>query len=174
MSTYISVCSTEMYQQTYLSFLLEHYEQLCLPYSFPVSLSFLASPLLMDREAFLCFNDDDEVIGSFSYIYGTGENQYEDKHVIQVQVVFFREEYRVTRLFLQAIQFLIEHITDLEEDVRELRFWAPEDEKLRRLFSKISEKTASVDTVFGPIDEYRTTFSDLQAYAAKFRHEAFL
>jgi len=169
MSTYISVCSSEMYQQTYLSFLLEHYDRLGLPYSYPVALSFLSSPILMDREAFLCFNDEDEVIGAFSYIYGTGENQYEDKHVIQVQVVFILEKYRVTRLFLQAIQFLIEHITDLEEDVRELRFWTPANDRLRRLFSKFAEKIDSVDTVFGPIDEYRTAFSDLRAYAAKFR-----
>jgi hypothetical protein len=173
MNTYISVCSTEMYQQTYMEFLLKHYAQLNLPYSYPVTLSFLASPIMMEREAFLCFNDEEEVVGAFSYIYGTGDNQYEDVHVIQIQVAFLLEDYRSTRLFLQALQFLTEYISHLGENVEELRFWTPADEKLRRLFGKIAENTASVDTSFGTLDEYRASFSSLQAYGAKFPHEPF-
>lgn len=169
MGTYISVCSSEMYQQKYMEFLLEHYTQLNLPYSYPVTLSFLASPILMDRETFLCFNDDHEVIGAFSYIYGTGEHQYEDVHIIQIQVAFFLEEYRSTRLFLQAIQFLTDHITQLGENVQEIRFWTPADDYLRRLFHKIATKNASVDTSFGTLDEYQASFPAWQAYSTKFR-----
>jgi len=173
MRTYFSICTTEMYQQKYMLFLLENYKDLNLPYPYPVTLSFIASPLLMTKESFLCFNDLDEVIGAFSYIYGTGEKQYEDRHVIQMQVVFFREEYRATRLFLQALQFMTEHIAYMGDDVREVRFWAPADDRLRRLFGKIADIVSSADSTFGLLDEYHARFSAWKSYAARFRHQPF-
>ncbi|CAI8981476.1 N-acetyltransferase domain-containing protein [Brevibacillus sp. IT-7CA2] len=173
MDHYFSICSAEMYYEKYMAFLLENYDQLRMPYSFPVTLSFLASPVLMEGKAFLCFNDDDEVIGAFSYIYGTGENQYEDKHIVQIQVVYFLEQYRSSRLFLHALQYVTEYIAYMEEDVKEFRFWTSSDDSLRKLFSKIAERIASVETANGPLDEYRASFLAWQSYAAKFQHEPF-
>ncbi|WP_134683677.1 hypothetical protein [Brevibacillus migulae] len=173
MSYYFSVCTTEMYQQKHILFLLENYKDLGLPYPFPLTLSLIASPLLMERESFLCFNEDHEVIGAFSYIFGTGEMQYEDREVVQIQAVFIREEYRGSRVFLMALQFMTEYITFMGEDVREVRFWASDDVLLRRLFSKIADRVSSVDSAFGPLDEYHAPFAAWQAYASRFRHEPF-
>lgn len=173
MSYYFSICSSEMYQQKYLEFLLEHYKQLHLPYPFPVSLSFIASPVLMERESFLCFNEEDEIIGAFGYIYGTGENEYEDTHIVQIQIAFLQEKYRRTKLFLKGLQFLTQYIAQLDKEVEEFRFWAPANSYLRGLFSKIAKREASSETAFGSIDEYRASFPAWHTYAAGFRHEAY-
>ncbi|MFT9849466.1 hypothetical protein [Aneurinibacillus sp. REN35] len=172
MSYYFSICSSAMYQQKYLEFLLEHYNQLHLPYSFPVALSFIASPILMERESFLCFNEEHEVIGAFGYIYGTGENDYEDTHIIQMQIVFLQEEYHGTTVFLKGLQFLTQYLAQLDQEVTEFHFWAPADAYLRQLFTKIAQKVSSSETAFGTIDEYHASFSAWRTYAAKFRHEA--
>ncbi|WP_400164408.1 hypothetical protein ACAF76_000515 [Brevibacillus sp. TJ4] len=171
MYTYFSVCSTESYQQKYIVFLLENYEQLRLPYPFSVSLSFLASPILLEREAILALNEEEEPVAAFSYIYGTGENNYQDKDIVQVQIAFISEPYRNTRLFLRGLQFLIEYIESLDEPVKEFRFWAPADDDCRTLFGKMATLSSSVDTVFGRIDEYRSSFAAWKDYAARFRYD---
>lgn len=173
MNYYFAVCSTERYHQKYLEFLLEHYTQLNLPYSFPVSLSFIGSPVLLERQSFLCFNEEYEVIGALGYIHGTGENQYQDDHIVQIQTVFFVEEHRKTDMFIKGLQYLTQYIAQLNREVTELRFWTPTDDYLRRLFVKIAERTNSLNTSFGPIDEYRALFPAWHTYAHQFRHETY-
>ncbi len=167
-----SVCSSELDYDAYLAFLLENYEHIRLPYPFPVTLSFLASPLLMGEAAFLIFNEENQVIGAFSYIRGTGEHRYEDRHIVQIQVACIAEEHRCTRLFLYALQYFTQYLAHGEEQVQEFRFFAPSDDSLRRLFSKISSLTASLETDSGPLDEYRASFSEWQSYASQFRQTA--
>ncbi|WP_409344943.1 hypothetical protein [Paenibacillus sp. MBLB4367] len=173
MSFYFQVCSSESYQDQYLIFLLKHYKELNLPYSFPVSLSFLASPVLLQKEAFLCFNEMDEIVGTFSYICGTAENQYEDSHVAQIQIVFFVESYRQGRLFLKSLQYLVQYIAQLPDSITELRFWVPSCLHLHKLLSKLAVRFAIWDTAQGGIEEYRAQFKDWLTFAMKFRHDAY-
>ncbi|MGO4344507.1 hypothetical protein AB4Z45_03305 [Paenibacillus sp. MCAF9] len=173
MCYYFQVCSTESYQDKYLVFLLEHYKELKLPYSYPISLSFLASSVLMKKEAFLCFNEEDEIIGAFGYICGTAENQYEDTHVAQIQIVFIVDEYRRSRLFLESLQFLTQYIAQLSEPIIDFRFWVPVDLRLHKLLSKIAERKNTWETVQGVIDEYHASFSEWQTYVLKFRQEVY-
>ena len=165
----ITRCATEMYAQKYIEFLIEHYKQLKLPYPFPVLLGFVASPVTLGGETFLIYNDDYEVVGAFGYISGTGENEYEDKHVIQIQAALILEEYRKTSLFLKGLQYLTQYIAQLNQTVKEVRFWTPAQDELRRLLAKLTLDRNTHETVFGQLDEYRVSFSALQAYASKFR-----
>ncbi|MFE5321150.1 hypothetical protein ACFQ88_20815 [Paenibacillus sp. NPDC056579] len=170
MGYYFSICSMERYQEKYIEFLLEHYSQLRLPYSFPVSLSFIASPVLMNKEAILCFDEEnDEIVGAVGLIFGTGENHYQDTHVVQIQIAYIVKEHRSTRLFLEGLQFVTQYLAHLDEGVKELRFWAPADSTLRELFGKLAKRSASHETEFGALDEYYGTLADWQEYAAKFR-----
>lgn len=174
MRFYFSVCSTEFYQMKYLEFLLEHYSQLNLPYPFPIAYSFMVSPILMRRESILCFNEEDEVVGALGYIYGTGKGNYEDRHIVQIQLVFLLEKYRKTSLFIKGLQFLLQSIDQLNREVQELRFLAPAADDLRRLLAKMADRTASHATEYGPIDEYRASFLAWRTYASKFRRESYL
>ncbi|WP_282937510.1 hypothetical protein [Paenibacillus sp. RC67] len=171
MGYYFSVCAMERYQEMYLEFLLQHYSNLKLPYSFPVSLSFIASPVLMKKDAILCFDEEsNEIVGALGFIFGTGQQQYQDTHIVQIQIAYIAEGHRQTRLFLEGLQYLTQYLAHLDEGVTELRFWAPADDGLRRLFGKLGELTASRDTAFGTIDEYCAVLKDWQSYAAKYRH----
>ncbi|GED33053.1 hypothetical protein [Brevibacillus centrosporus] len=174
MSYDFSVCATEFYMQNYLEFLLENYSKLNLPYSFPVTLSYIASPAFMEQIAILCYSDDHEMIGTIGCILGTGENDYQDTHIAQIQVIHFLEPFRRTLLFLRTMQFFTQHLAQLPVDIRELRFWAPSDDYLRPLFSKLAKQTAVVETDHGgTLIEYRASFSDWHSYAAKFRHDQY-
>ncbi|WP_312108502.1 hypothetical protein [Brevibacillus reuszeri] len=169
MSYYFSICASEYYQQKYVEFLLGNYEHLQLPYAFPVALSYIVSPILMTHESFLCFNDDDDVVGAFGCIYGTGEKEYEDTEIVQIQVIFLAEPYRGTLLFARALHFFTEYLEQLDREVKELRFWATAEPSFQKLFVKVAARTATAHTEHGMLDEYRCSPSDLLAYAGRMR-----
>ncbi|WP_010277765.1 hypothetical protein [Paenibacillus senegalensis] len=174
MNYYFSVCSTYMYHNTYMDFILEHYTDLGLPYPFPEALSYIASPMLMGKEAILAFDEDDQLAGAFGYIHGTGERDYEDEQIIQIQSVYITKAHRRTGLFVQGLQFLLEHLAVQETAVEELRFWAPDRQDYRKLFSKFA--TRIVDNSAGSlsrIDEYRVSLDELKTYLDRFKKRPF-
>ena len=173
MGYYFQLCASELYQEKYITFLLEHYKELHLPYPFPVSFSFMASPFFMNGKVILCFDPDYEIVGALSYIHGTGDNNYEDTDVVQIQTVFLVDEHRKTRLFLKGLQFLTQYIAQLEQKVTEFRFWTPVRDDLRKLCDKIAERTATRETDFGMVDEYHAQFSTWHTYGMRFRHESY-
>ncbi|WP_127533946.1 hypothetical protein [Paenibacillus kobensis] len=163
-----NVCSTEMYQRKYMDFLLTYYEDLRLPYSFPIAFGFIASPVLLGEECFLCLDEEGDAIGAFSYIHGTGEENYKDRHIVQLQVAYLKPSYRCTTLFLQGLQTLAEHLNELNEEVQELVFWTETDGDSTRLFDKFALRTSIGESVI----EYRVTLPLLNAYLAKFTRRA--
>jgi len=172
MNGYFAVCLTEFYQHQYMKFLLENYKQLALPYPFPVALSFLASPVMLGADnglTILCFNDDDEVVGAIGALHGTGEHQYEDTHILQIQTVLLLEHYRKTRLLLRSFQFLLQYLEQSNKQVAEIRFWVPGNAEYKRLLLKVAELTQTA----GSLDEYRASLSAWQSYATKFRQEVY-
>ncbi|MFD0960249.1 hypothetical protein [Paenibacillus chungangensis] len=169
MGYYMAECATEMYMRNYMEFLLENYTELKLPYSFPVAFSYLASPVLLSRESFLCFDEEDEVVGAFGYIHGTGERNYENVHVIQLQVAYIKEGHRCTRLFLEGLRYLSEFLAERDEGVREIRFWAGVDAYSERLFSKFARQTARIESERGILCGYVVTVPELRDYLARFQ-----
>lgn len=159
------ICASEMYQRKYMDFLLKNYEDLRLPYSFPVAFRFIASPVLLLHECFLCVDEDGEAVGAFSYIHGTGEGNYEDRHIVQLQVAYLISPKRRTALFLLGMHTLAEHLNDLNEEVTELVFWTGTDAYAGRLFSKFAERTSIGESVV----EYRVSLNRLNTYLSKFK-----
>ncbi|RXZ83258.1 hypothetical protein EBB07_08010 [Paenibacillaceae bacterium] len=173
MGFYFQVCRTEPYMENYITFVLEHYRELNLPYAFSVSLSFLASPALTEGSAFLCFNEDDEIVGAFGYIRGTAEHQYEDTHVGQIQIAYLDERYRRSRLFAESLQYLVQHNANQLHPVQTFKFWVPSKLELHRLFSKLASREASWETAQGTIDEFHGQFADWQAYTERYRRHVY-
>ncbi|WP_248565461.1 hypothetical protein [Paenibacillus sp. L3-i20] len=158
-----------MYQRKYMDFLLTHYVDLRLPYPFPDAFGFIASPVLLGQECFLCLDDEGEAIGAFGYIHGTGEGNFEDRHIVQLQVAFLIESHRKTAVFLHGLMVLAEHMNDLNEKVTELVFWSgTEDNYTTRMFGKFAERTSIGESAI----EYRVALPQLNAYLAKFRRKA--
>ncbi|MDQ0171249.1 hypothetical protein [Paenibacillus tundrae] len=166
MSGYFSVCSTYMYQHRYMDFLLANYKELNMPYPFPVTLSYISSPLLIHGGAILYFDDEDEPAGALGYIYGTGENDYEDRHVIQIQVAFLTEQNRGSRLFLEGLCFLIQHLAEQAdaELPQEIHFWTAKDVRKHRLFSKFAKQSENVEGEYGGMSGYKVSLAHLRTY----------
>ncbi|MGE5703813.1 MAG: hypothetical protein ACM32O_14910 [Clostridia bacterium] len=127
----------------------------------------------MERTPFLCFTDEYELVGAFGIIFGTGENAYEDKQIVQIQIAYLQEEHRKPGVFLRGLQYMVQYLDQLETEVTEFRFLTAPDDYLNRLFAKIATKTASHETAFGTIDEYRASFAAWKAYAARFHQETY-
>ncbi|RJE86190.1 hypothetical protein D3P07_19115 [Paenibacillus sp. 1011MAR3C5] len=164
-----SVCATEVYQTKYLDFMLRHYENLNMPYPFIVTFGFIASPVLLGREAILCLDEENEIVGALGYIHGTGEKQYEDEHVVQIQAVYLGMAYRGTRLFLQGLQFLLHHLKHQPVSVTELVFWTGQEPYINRLAAKFAGLESVTESEFGRLSAYRAPVPDLEAYLQKFR-----
>ncbi|SDE93217.1 hypothetical protein SAMN04488542_103256 [Fontibacillus panacisegetis] len=174
MDYYFSPCITNMYQHRYVDFLLEHYTELKLTYPFQEAFSYIVSPLLMEGVSILCFDNEEETAGAFSYIYGTGEHDYTDRHIVQIQVAFIVERHRRTGLFAKALQYLLEHIEadESKEQVTELRFWTACNDYNRRLFEKFAERYAMAENECGQMDGYRVLISELRTYLDRLQTRA--
>jgi hypothetical protein len=167
MSYYFSVSATAVYQEQYIQFLLQHYKELCLPYPFPVTLSYLSSPLLMEGESVLCRNEDGETVGAVGYIHGTGEQDYEDTEVIQLQIVFLHHSCRGSRLLLRTAQFLAQHWSQLKQPPSEIRFWIPSAPTLLRLCSRFAKRFSET----ADLTEFRASFQDFKTFVLRYNHE---
>ncbi|WP_221443732.1 hypothetical protein [Paenibacillus sp. JGP012] len=163
-----------MYQHRYMDFLLAHYSELNLPYSFSTTLSYISSPLFMTGSAILCFDEEDETAGAFGFIHGTGEQNYEDQHVVQLQVAFIVNKHRGSQIFIEGLRFLVQHLDDHVHEVvpvQEIRFWAPHDGSMHRLFSKFAEQVSSKTLGAGTLSAYAVKLAELRAYLASFERE---
>jgi hypothetical protein len=126
----------------------------------------------MGKDVILAFNQDDELIGAIGYILGTGEHEYEDIHVVQIQTLFIEPFYRGSRLFLRGLQFFLDRLQEHDITVTELRFWTPALDELRSLIGKFAQPAAvATQAEFGALDEYRIPYTDLLVFAKKFKPE---
>ena len=161
---YVQACSMEKYREKYITFVLEHYSALNLPYTFPVALSFLSSPVLMNKQPFICLTEEEETVGAFGYIRGTADEQYTNRHIAQMQVAFIHEHHRGTRVFWEGLRSLAEHNAMEKEPIQEFRFWVPSGLRLQRLLGKFAVLAHTWDTQNGLLDEYRLSADKLAAY----------
>ncbi len=65
-------CELEMDDELYIQFLLEHHNNLNLPYEFAVKLSFLSSPLIAGKAMLILREEPYEVVGAAGFVFGTG------------------------------------------------------------------------------------------------------
>lgn len=151
-----AVCEPAM-ADIYLTFLLEHDEELNLPYDFGTRLSFIASPLEFGK-AILCFNDETrEVIGAVGLVYGTGANDYEDTDVCQIEAAFIRKPFRRTKLFGRVLEYVTALLA--KEGVRQIRFCTPTGQSgLTRMLSKLGGDPQTIVTKLGALDAYQIDF----------------
>jgi len=162
--------SAFMYEQRYMEFVLDHYKQLNMPYPFSVSFSYLASPVLMDEEIFLALDDDHQTVGCLSFIRGTAENNYENRDVIQLQVVYIDPQYRGTKLLLELLQLMVQCLRYLEEPVNEIHFWTKDDPAIRSLITKrLAIIPQQHESIYGPLIAYVIPYELLEQYISAFR-----
>lgn len=162
-------CKNELDHDNYMQFLLRHHDELNLPYPFAVKLSFISSPLLIGQAMLIWSDEPYDIVGAAGFVYGTGANQYEDRHVCQVELAFLQRPYRQTSLFAQGLQALIELIEAGNPDVRLVQFWAnPERLASERLFAKLHSLPGSHRLHVNDLVCQQIDFHELQNYCRRF------
>lgn len=165
----ITRATTVMYMQRYIEFALDSYAKLNLPYPFSVSLGYIASPVLMQGEIFLAFDDDHQTIGCLSFIRGTAEENYSNREIVQIQLLYIDEHYRSSTLLRELLSMLVQCLRYLEEPVKELHFWTGADDQLQALITKrFSLQPRTYQSVYGTLHYYVMPFEGVGEYISTF------
>ncbi|WP_156926656.1 hypothetical protein [Cohnella panacarvi] len=159
-----------MDHEAYMRFLLQHHDDLNLPYSFAMKLSFLASPLF-NGDAMLIFDEErNELAGAVGIVYGTGAGRYEDRHICQIEIAYLLPEYRRTTLFLSGLRALIGLIKFGEPTVEQLQFWvAADNDALRERLSRLPALPDSSMEIAEGMAHYKVSLQSLVALCRRFR-----
>lgn len=158
-----------MYMQRYIEFALDNYTQLNLPYPFSVSLGYIASPVLMQGEIFVAFDDDHQAIGCLSFIRGTAEENYSNREIVQIQLLYIDEHCRSSTLLRELLSMLVQCLRYLEEPVKELHFWTGADDRLQALIAKrFTLQPRTYQSAYGTLNFYVMPFEVLSEYILTF------
>lgn len=162
-------CDLEMDYESYVKFVIKHHDELNLPYSFAIKLSFISSPLIFGKAMLIFSEEPYEIVGAAGFVYGTGANQYEDWEVCQVEVAFIQKAYRRTFVFARGLQALIDQMKAGNPNVEKVQFWASEGQgELERLFTKFSALPGSTKSIVNNLALYTVSFHELEAYCLRF------
>ncbi|NOU93738.1 hypothetical protein GC093_10960 [Paenibacillus sp. LMG 31456] len=171
MSYQFRLCNFEMDYEGYIKFLLEHHDELNLLYPFAVKLSFISSPLIFGKAMLIFSEDPYQIVGASGFVYGTGPNNYEDRHICQVEVAFLQREYRCKPLFIKGLKVLIAEMKAGNPDVETVQFWASDGQmELEGLFSKFNSLPGSNRFTVNNLVCYQISFRELETYCRRFKN----
>lgn len=157
-------CQEEAQLEKCVDFVLCHRREFYPAYDLGQVLTFL-SVSMNQGEIITAFSEDGEILALTGYIFGTPEKKYTDKHRIRIELVCIAAEYRRTGLFLRGLKYLLNHLAQIEPDVREIEFYIPAHRyDLRNLFAKFATLTSTVQTKLGMEDLFKVTMEDLNKY----------
>ena len=161
--------SAFMYEQSYLEFLLNNYSELNLPYPFDTSFGYITSPILLDEEIFLALDEEHRIVGALSLIRGTAEGDYEDRDIIQLQVVFISKHYRKTLILQQLLTIMYQWFSFNNQEISELRFWTKDDIQLQALiYKRTGIEPIKHHTIYGYLHYYAIPYPLLERYGKRY------
>lgn len=170
MSFEFRVSEFEMDHEAYMDFLLRHHDELNLPYTFGMKLSFISSPLLLGKAMLIISEESYDIVGAAGFGYGTGPGDYEDQHICQIEVAFIEKELRRSTLFVQGLRALIHAIQKGNPGVRQVQFWASATaEELDQLFAKFLSLPGSTKSIVNHLALFTIPFHELEAYCHRLR-----
>ncbi|CAN7247074.1 hypothetical protein [Paenibacillus sp. LjRoot56] len=170
MSYEFRVSEFEMDHEAYMDFLLRHHDELNLPYTFGMKLSFISSPLFLGKAMLIINEESYDMVGAAGFGYGTGPDDYEDQHICQIEVAFIEKELRGSTLFVQGLRALVHAIKAGNPDVRQVQFWASAaEEELDRLFAKFLALPGSTKSIVNHLALFTIPFHELEAYCNRLR-----
>ncbi|OAS14737.1 hypothetical protein [Paenibacillus oryzisoli] len=170
MSFEFRVSEFEMDHEAYMDFLLRHHDELNLPYTFGMKLSFISSPLLLGKAMLIISEESYDIVGAAGFGYGTGPGDYEDQHICQIEVAFIEKGLRRSSLFVQGLRALVHAIKAGNPDVQQVQFWASAaEEELDRLFAKFLALPGSTKSIVNHLALFTIPFNELEAYCNRLR-----
>jgi hypothetical protein len=174
MDVHFRNCFYEMDHKAYMNYLLERHDELGLPYSFAMKLSFISSPLIYGKAILAVEQEQNEFIGAIGYVFGTGEDEYRDRQVAQLEVAYLEKPYRGSTLFARLLRATVDSIRQAEPSVNRLQFWAaPREASFKRLVAKLMTLPGSASvTAENGLTLYQVDFRELETYCDRWRQAA--
>jgi len=170
MPYFIRRCEFEIDNLAYIRFLLQHHDQLNLPYSFAAKLSFVSGPLIFGKALLIYSEEPYEVVGAAGFVYGTGADEFQNREVCQLEAVFLRKEARNGRLFRNVMTELLHAMKEGSPDVRTVQFWAVEGHKAYgSLLSKLARLPEAQIKAVNDLSLYSLSVQQLERYCDRIR-----
>ncbi|RED60668.1 hypothetical protein DFP98_12981 [Cohnella phaseoli] len=164
------VCEFDMDHEAYIKFILSNHQALNLPYPFHVKLSFAGSPLVLGKAMLVIEEESYELVGAAGFVFGTGANDHQDRHVCQAELAFVLPEHRKIGLFVQGLRALLDAAKEGNPEVEWFQFWCPGDrEKLPKLFIKLLSLPGADSQTANGMTLLRLPFAELAAYVRTLR-----
>ncbi|TXC92156.1 hypothetical protein FS935_07180 [Metabacillus litoralis] len=149
MSTFFKRCSTDDDFAKVSLFILERKHDIHQAYT-TMDIVELVYSYVTEGHILQAIDESNQIMGAAAYYHGTTEKKFTDKEVAFVDIAIFDREHRGTRLFLNGLRFMVEHIMNEHPDVEELRLAAlSENSYLCRLYSKFTTFTYSRESTLG-------------------------
>lgn len=165
----IRTCQEDHEYEQYIRFFLKHRDQMTPPYPIAYAVQVLALQILKGH-IIIGLDDNEEVMGSLAYYYGTPEQQFEDRQHVLIEVLLIKEEYRKTLAFMQGLIYLASEIEDSGLQVDQVLFYAhSESAYLKRLYSKFAKQVSKREAHLGEIDVYAIPFEQWLQYCRSLR-----
>jgi hypothetical protein len=168
MSIHFRTCEFEMDSEAYIRFLIQHHEELQLPYAFAMKLSFISSPLFLGRAMLILNEEPYRVIGAAGFVYGTSANDYVDRHICQIETTFLEPSYRHPRLFVRALFALLKLMQSGDPEVETVQFWAPSKAgSLSKLLGKFTSLPGAEQSENENLTFYKLPYPELLAFTQR-------
>src|SRR5690554_3118982 len=90
----------------YFLLLMRRYEDLGLPYPFDMTFSFIGNPIVSGNALIVQTEDSGDTIGAIGFVFGTGEDQYTDDSVCQVEALYIEPRWRRKVTAMMLLEFI--------------------------------------------------------------------
>jgi radical SAM superfamily enzyme YgiQ (UPF0313 family) len=148
-------------------YILENRKELHPQFTTPMTFYLLGTQSFYG-ECLIAIDSNQQVVGALGYIYGTPEGDFEDQHVVRINMVHIAEHYRGSSLFYNGLKHFINKLNTTAKKITEVQFFIPkENVSLQRLCLKFSKKIRESTSSFGSEILYSADFHELCKYVRK-------
>ncbi|PYI51360.1 hypothetical protein [Paenibacillus flagellatus] len=150
MPTHFSRCTTDEDFARASLFVIERKRDLHPSFTTLDAVAFLYDYLTQGHLVQVVDTADNRIVAVSAYYHGSPERQFEDKDVAFIDLALADRSSRGTRVFVNGLRDLADHIAERHPDVDELRFAARADNAyIRNLYAKFSTESYTREGTVG-------------------------
>ncbi|QMV44072.1 hypothetical protein [Cohnella cholangitidis] len=165
----IELCETNGQWSRFTDFYVTHRQRIIPGYPVSNALVDIKNYIRNGRGAIL-MEETNQVIGIGSFVLGLEDQGFKHKEIAVLGNSYFVDKYQSNRTFIRGLQVLADQIGDMNEDVKEVRIPTSADNAYTNgLYRKIADKVETVESRYGTINTYSTTYEDFVSFCKRFR-----
>ncbi|MNI28526.1 hypothetical protein D3C73_823050 [compost metagenome] len=163
------ICADNGQWSRFTDFYVTHRQRIIPGYKVSHALLDIKNGMRNGRGAIL-MDESDQVIGIGSFVLGLENKGFNHKEIAVLGNSYFVDKHQGNRTFIRGLQVLAEQIGDMNGDVKEVRIPTIADNAYTNgLYRKIADKVDTVDTQYGSLHVYSTTYDAFISFCNRFR-----